>query len=123
MQSAPNVSHESEKISFSITLTRTYLPDFVIRWRKTKKTKAHDEECKCPGCARYLEAKGYFKASDRKKILAVIASNPGIDLRIIFQRDNYLTKAKSSRYSDWCEKNGIKFAVGRVPKEWLKRSG
>lgn len=68
----------------------------------------------------YIETKGYFRPEDRKKLLSVVKNNPNIDLRILFQQDNYLTKAKTSRYSDWAEKKGFKWAVGSIPDEWLE---
>ena len=69
----------------------------------------------------YVETKGRFTASDRKKMLWVKETNPNKDIRLLFQRDNYLTKSRKTRYSDWATKNGFKYAVGnKVPKEWLK---
>lgn len=69
----------------------------------------------------YIEAKGYLDGPDRTKLRAVRKQHPGIDLRLVFQRDNVIkgTKAKS-RYSDWASKNGFVFAIGKVPAEWLQ---
>ena len=36
----------------------------------------------------YVEAKGYFRLEAVRKTLAVLKSNPGIDLRFIFQNPN-----------------------------------
>jgi hypothetical protein len=35
-------------------------------------------------------------------------------------RDNKLSKSSKTRYSEWCEKSGIPYAVGWFKKEWLK---
>ena len=68
----------------------------------------------------YLEAKGKFVAQNRTKMLSVIESNPDLDIRMVFMRDNWLTKKKAKRYSDWCEQKGIKYCVGTsIPKGWL----
>jgi len=38
---------------------------------------------------------------------------------MLFMRNNYLTKKKAGTYGDWCDRNGFKWAVGRIPEEWL----
>lgn len=70
----------------------------------------------------YIEAKGHFTAQDRKKMKAVKESNPNMDIRFWFMRDNYLTKAKKSRYSDWAKKHGFPYHVGlEFPKKWFNK--
>lgn len=52
----------------------------------------------------------------------VIEQNPDKDIRFLFMRDNKIQKTSKMRYSDWCEKRGIKCYVsedGHVPEEWL----
>lgn len=66
-----------------------------------------------------VETKGKFVPANRTKMLAVIKTNPDEDVRMLFMRNNYLTKKKAGTYGDWCGRNGIKWAVGRVPEEWL----
>jgi predicted nuclease of restriction endonuclease-like RecB superfamily len=106
--------YESEK--FKYTYEGTYNPDFVLDLGKKKI---------------YIEAKGFLKPSERRKILAVKESNPKIDLRLVFQTNGFVYKNKKGaprrtpestdmRYGDWADKYGIKWAVGEVPKEWLK---
>lgn len=68
-----------------------------------------------------LEFKGRWTAPDRKKIALVLQQHPELDLRLVFMSDNTLTKRGKTRYSDWCEKRGIKYHVskdGSIPKEW-----
>ena len=67
-----------------------------------------------------IETKGRFTALDRKKAVAITKQHPELDYRMLFEYDNKLSKGAKSRYSTWCEKNGIKYAVRRVPEEWIK---
>ncbi len=83
---------------------RTYLPDFRL-----------------PNGI-IVEAKGKFDAPTREKMLLVIEQNPDQDIRILFMRDNKITKTSKTRYTDWCRKHGIKCAVsehGHIPREWI----
>lgn len=59
----------------------------------------------------YLEAKGKFNYIERRKALAVVSSNPGIDLRLIFMRNNKISSKSGTRYTDWCAKHGIQCSV------------
>lgn len=96
-----------EPYSLSYVLEAEYTPDFVL----TKKN----------GEPMYIETKGFFKPSDRRKLLAVKKCNPDIDIRLVFQRDNYLGKSKSGTYTSWAKKHGFPCFVGEsLPKEWLK---
>ena len=67
----------------------------------------------------YLEAKGWFKPSDRTKMEGVIFCNPDKDIRMVFQNDGWTTKLKRQKYSDWCNKRKIKYCIGTIPKEWI----
>lgn len=70
----------------------------------------------------YLECKGRFLPVDRKKILLVLEQNPTLNFKILFMRDNFLRKGSKTKYSDWCRKNGVTFAVsssGIPPETWL----
>lgn len=68
----------------------------------------------------YVEYKGWFKPEDRAKMLLVIQQHPDLDIRLLFMKDSKLYKDSDTRYSDWCEKYGIKYAIGTtVPQEWI----
>lgn len=70
-----------------------------------------------------VECKGRFDAATRQKMAYVIEQNPDLDIRLLFMRDNTISKASTTKYSDWCDKRGIKYTVsssGEVPEEWLK---
>lgn len=69
----------------------------------------------------WIEAKGYLDGPDRTKLKAIRRQHPQIDLRLVFQRDNVIKGTKNkTRYSEWAEKNGFKWALKVVPKDWLK---
>lgn len=91
------VAYEQEYLEYVVPeKVQRYLPDFIIS--KGRKTI-------------YFESKGRFTAADRKKLLLVKESHPKLDLRLLFQADNWLTKKHKSRYSDWARKHGFAFHV------------
>jgi hypothetical protein len=97
----------------------------VLPWVEPAKIRKYNPDYtveKSNGEMLIVEAKGRWTAADRKKICYVTEQHPDVDLRILFERDNTLSKSpKSKRYSEWCDKKGIKWAVGRtIPEEWLK---
>jgi len=68
-----------------------------------------------------IEAKGRFTSADRSKMRMVAHWNPEYDVRMMFQRDNFITKRHKKRYSTWCKDHNIPCAFhekGQVPK-WL----
>lgn len=68
-----------------------------------------------------LEVKGLFDAKDRKKMAAMKELHPELDIRMVFQYNNWLTKAKKKNYGSWCDSKGIPYHVGvNIPEEWLK---
>lgn len=70
-----------------------------------------------------VEVKGRFTAIDRKKHISVRELNPDLDIRILFQRDQKIGKNSTTKYSDWCDKKGIVYAIGEaVPEEWIEDS-
>lgn len=69
----------------------------------------------------WVEAKGKFTPENRAKMEDFLEGHPEIDLRFLFMRDNWITKNHKSKYSDWCKKLGVKYAIGiRVPDEWVE---
>lgn len=87
--------YESEKIPY--VFAGHYIPDFVI---ETKSGKI------------YLETKGYLRPEHKRKMVAVKKLNPQLDIRIVFYRE----EKKNIR---WAEKNGFKYAINTIPKDWL----
>lgn len=95
---------EYEPEALEYTLTKRYVPDFVLSFKDGRKI--------------YLESKGYLRPENKAQLLSVKEQHPDIDLRIIFQRDNRFPRSKM-RYSDWAKKHEIKFSVGEIPLEWF----
>ncbi len=67
-----------------------------------------------------IETKGRFTASDRRKMAAVQADHPDLDIKMLFMRDNKIHKNSKTHYSDWCMENDYDFAIGEIPASWLK---
>lgn len=69
-----------------------------------------------------LETKGLWDQQDREKIVHVLAQNPGIDLRMVFENPNLpIYKGSKTTYAGWCDKKGIKWGtMADVPK-WLSK--
>lgn len=88
-------NYESEKIAYVIA--SHYTPDFILT---------------TPLGKIYIECKGYFRPEDKRKLVAVKRLNPQLDLRLLFY-------ARKPQYVKWAVKNGFKFAVEKIPKEWL----
>ena len=67
-----------------------------------------------------IETKGFFKPSDRRKMLAVLAQHPHLDIRMVFQRNNTLSSKSKTTYGDWCTKHGIRWCIfPDVPTDWF----
>lgn len=82
-----------------------YFPDFEIKTRSGKTI--------------LIETKGKFTPQDRRKMALVVAQNPLQDIRMVLMRNNYIRKGSTTTYGMWCDKNNIKWAIGKVPDEWL----
>jgi len=97
------VSYESESTKVPYTIQHHYYPDFIL----PNKT--------------YLEAKGYWDAADRRKVLAVKKDNPDIDIRMVFQAPyNTISKKSKTTYAQWCERHDIPWThFHDIPLDWL----
>lgn len=90
-----SVEYEPCKIKYTVPESQhSYTPDFQVK----KNTSI------------YLEAKGYFSAADRKKMIHVIRSNPEITFRMILQNSSMkISKRSKTTYAMWCDKNKIEW--------------
>lgn len=88
-----NIEYEGPK--------RRYKPDFVLHGGVI------------------IEVKGRFTGVDRAKHLLIKKQHPELDIRFVFQIDQRLTKRSSTKYSEWCDKHGFKYAFNTVPREWI----
>lgn len=90
--------------STNVLIERNYLPDFVSKNGKI-----------------VVEAKGRFTSKDRTKMEKVVDQNKDVKIYMLFPSDNWITKNKKKRYSDWCRQKGISFYIGKVfPPELIK---
>lgn len=69
----------------------------------------------------YIEAKGYLDAAACRKMKAVKASNPDLDIRFVFQRANGKRnkRAKLTNW-EWAERHKFPWSEGTIPLEWFR---
>lgn len=97
-----NIPYLYEVEKFIYTLEASYTPDFFL-----------------PNGV-ILEAKGFFKPADRRKMLAIKKQHPDLDIRLVFQRNNTLSKNSKTTYGDWCDKHGFPWCLyPDIPPTWL----
>lgn len=98
------VEYEKTKVIYTQPETiRTYIPDWYI----SKNV--------------FVETKGRFTGTDRKKILFVRRSNPKITLYLLFQNSKVtLSKISKTTYGMWCTKNSIPWADIKEVDKWRK---
>jgi len=95
------LEYETRRLSY--TLSKTYIPDFIL-----------------PNGI-IVEAKGKFDADMRRKMLAVKRCHPTLDIRFVFQNaNNKLNKRARMRYWQWAEKHKFKWSESTIPPAWWK---
>jgi len=94
-RSKVNFTYETEKIPY--VLAGHYIPDFIVV---------------TPHGRIYIEAKGYFRPEAKRKLIAVKRQHPNLDIRLVFYSHN-------KAYCKWAERCGFKYAIEKIPKEWL----
>lgn len=103
-RSRKTLEHEPHYIPY--VLKGNYLPDFIL------------------SNGVYVEAKGYLDAASCKKMKAVKASNPHLDIRFVFQNANgKRNKRAKLRNYEWAERYGFPWAEGKIPLSWWKEEG
>jgi predicted nuclease of restriction endonuclease-like RecB superfamily len=88
--------YEGEKIPY--VLAGHYIPDFIVQ---------------TPTGLLYIEAKGYLRPEHKRKMVAVAKQHRELDIRILWY-------SRSDKNIRWAEKHGFKWAIGTIPKDWLK---
>ena len=100
------VEYEKLKIEWEDLKYRTYTPDFEL-----------DNGI-------IIETKGIFSPADRRKHVEIQRQHPALDIRFVFSNANAkLYKGAKSRYCDWCEQKGFKWAHRVIPEGWLLEKG
>lgn len=103
------LKYETETLNYIVPERKAkYTPDFVF----IKRT----------GGIMYIETKGRWTSADRLKMKHVLASNPGLDIRMVFQNPNQkISKASQTTYEAYANKLGIKHVAKKsIPIEWLE---
>lgn len=96
------IENQYEKESLEYTLKNKYVPDFSFD-------------------TIFLEAKGFFKPSDRRKMLEVIKQHPDKKFIIYFQDSTKrLSRTSKTTYKDWCDKNGIEWFCWKTKRPTKK---
>ena len=92
--------YEDERIPYVVE--RKYIPDFQL-----------------PNGI-YVEAKGWFRDEDCRKMRLLKAQYPDKEFRFLFQ--NNKTKVQSKRFTNaqWAEKYNFQYCEGTVPEDWLE---
>lgn len=100
-RSRKRLEHEPYFIPY--IMKGSYLPDFVL-----------------PNGI-IVEAKGYLDAAACKKMKAVKASNPHLDIRFVFQNANGKRNRRAKlRNWEWADRHGFPWAEGTIPLSWWR---
>ena len=84
------LAYEQDKIKYVIPASNhSYTPDFTV----TKNV--------------YIETKGLWVSSDRKKAALIKEQHPDITILYVLQRNQSITKKSKTTYLDWAAKNGL----------------
>lgn len=112
--------YERDTYKLTLDVPRHYCA--TCNGRDIKKVVSYTPDFFFPETNMTVEAKGKFDAKARKLALAFQEQYPNHIYAMIFQRDNWLSSKKHQKYSQWCEKAGILWAVGnKVPDMWVTR--
>jgi hypothetical protein len=104
-----DLKYETEIVNYIVPERKAkYTPDFVFTKRN--------------GQFMFVETKGRWTTADRTKMKHVLASNAGIDIRMVFQNPNQrLSKTSKTTYAEYALKLGIKHVAKKdIPSEWLE---
>jgi len=84
------LAYEQDKIKYVIPASNhIYTPDFTV----IKNV--------------YIETKGLWVSSDRKKAALIKEQHPDITILYVLQRNQGITKKSKTTYLDWAAKNGL----------------
>ena len=100
------VSFSYESLDLKYIIRGTYKPDFILNQNGI-----------------IVETKGFFSPEDRRKMVAVKAANPSLDIRFCFQNAKTKLsrgKKRSLSYGQWATKNGFLWCDKTIPSDWYK---
>ena len=97
--------YEPEKLAYFVE--RHYIPDLVIN-------------------SMVVELKGYFRQDSQRKMKAIKAQYPDLDIRFVFQKASATIQGAKKRKdgtkmtcAEWADRQGFVWAEGTIPEEWL----
>ena len=97
--------YEPEKLAYYVE--RHYVPDLKLG-------------------TMYVELKGYFRQDAQRKMKAVKAQHPELDIRFVFQNAASTIQGAKKRKdgskmtcAEWADRNGFVWSEGTIPEEWL----
>tara|TARA_R100000700_G_C3072073_1_gene81755 strand:- start:122 stop:481 length:360 start_codon:yes stop_codon:yes gene_type:complete len=95
----------------------------VIRYKKPERLSRYTPDFILPNKI-YIEGKGQFLTSDRRKHRLIREQfGDKYDIRFVFSNPNQrIGKKSKTRYRDWCERYGFKWAHLEIPKEWIEEN-
>jgi len=67
-----------------------------------------------------VEAKGRLDVWDRRKMVAVKAARPDLDIRFVFQNGRSKLSRHGKSYGEWAESQGFQWAEGCIPLDWWR---
>lgn len=75
----------------------------------------------------YIELKGYFRQDAQRKMKAVKAQHPDMDIRFLFQKASSTLQGAKKRKdgtkmtcAEWADRYGFDWAEGEtIPEEWI----
>ena len=95
----------------------------VIRYKKPERLSRYTPDFILPNKI-YIEGKGQFLTADRRKHRLIREQfGDKYDIRFVFSNPNQrIGKKSKTRYRDWCERYGFKWAHLEIPKEWIEEN-
>jgi len=97
------VAFSYESLELEYVLSCCYKPDFILN------------------NGVIVETKGFLSKEDRRKMVAVKAANPSLDIRFCFQNAKTKLsrgKKRSLSYGDWATRNGFPWCHKTIPADW-----
>lgn len=91
-----------EELTLPYTLQGEYHPDFVLK-----------------SSGIIVEVKGYLDRDSKRKMVAVKAAHPELDIRFLFANAKKKISGTKQTHGEWADKNGYPWAEGEIPESWL----
>ena len=101
------VSYQYEPDKMAYYVERHYIPDLAVG-------------------SMIVELKGYLRQDSQRKMKAIKAQYPDLDIRFVFQKASSTIQGAKKRKdgskmtcAEWADRQGFVWAEGTIPEEWL----